>query len=230
MTKEELIEMLDTLKKSSEETVGNRIDTEQKYTILANISPDSFRFVIGEAIKALEQPTISCNATTEEIAQSFISDVEAVKDYLPKCDSMEFPKTFDEFANDYGFTDDEEIYTNGSHSIPVFRVKQWLEHMEQQPSDDCISRVEALSAIRNLYPGTPFVKLNLDKWRKENKKYFECEDIIKALPPVIPTHGTCKDCKHNKADKYGNKECLRLDFFPDNVFYCADFEKRGSEK
>ena len=41
---------------------------------------------------------------------------------------MEFPETFDEFARIYGFMDIEEHYTNGSDLIPVFRVKQWLEH------------------------------------------------------------------------------------------------------
>lgn len=41
---------------------------------------------------------------------------------------MEYPETFEEFAEYYGFKDDKEIYTNGSDLIPVFRVKQWLEH------------------------------------------------------------------------------------------------------
>lgn len=41
---------------------------------------------------------------------------------------MEFPKTFNGFAIMYGFKDDKKVYTNGSDLIPVFRVKQWLEH------------------------------------------------------------------------------------------------------
>lgn len=41
---------------------------------------------------------------------------------------MEFPNTFDEFAKEYGFKDDKEVYTNGSDLIQIFRVKQWLEH------------------------------------------------------------------------------------------------------
>lgn len=44
---------------------------------------------------------------------------------------MEFPKTFTEFADDYGFYDYKEEYTNGSHLIPVFRVEQWLDHLKQ---------------------------------------------------------------------------------------------------
>lgn len=42
---------------------------------------------------------------------------------------MIFPDTFDEFVDSYGLVDTEEVYTNGSQLIPVFRVKQWLEHI-----------------------------------------------------------------------------------------------------
>lgn len=41
-----------------------------------------------------------------------------------------FPEVFDEFAELYGFRDKEEVYTNGSILIPVFRVKRWLDHEE----------------------------------------------------------------------------------------------------
>lgn len=45
-------------------------------------------------------------------------------------DSMSFPNTFDEFAEQFKIIDKEEVYTNGSELIPIFRVKQWLEHQE----------------------------------------------------------------------------------------------------
>ena len=41
-------------------------------------------------------------------------------------DTMEFPQTWEEFENEYGFTDTRQIYTNGSRLIQSFRVKQWL--------------------------------------------------------------------------------------------------------
>ena len=41
---------------------------------------------------------------------------------------MEFPKTIIEFLHDYSFKDEEEIYTNGSELIQVFRVIQALEY------------------------------------------------------------------------------------------------------
>lgn len=62
---------------------------------------------------------------------------------VEQCNSMEFPKDFYEFVDEYGFIDDKEIYTNGSHLIPVFRVEQWLNHIERQSSDDAIKDVLA---------------------------------------------------------------------------------------
>lgn len=44
-------------------------------------------------------------------------------------DMMNFPNTWEEFERFYGFTDTEEIYTNGARIIPSFRVEQWLEHI-----------------------------------------------------------------------------------------------------
>lgn len=37
---------------------------------------------------------------------------------------MAFPDTWEEYEEDYGFTDTEQIYTNGSRLIESFRVKQ----------------------------------------------------------------------------------------------------------
>ena len=45
-------------------------------------------------------------------------------------EQMTFPETFDEFVEQYKVVDKEQVYTNGSILIPVFRVKQWLEHCE----------------------------------------------------------------------------------------------------
>lgn len=43
-------------------------------------------------------------------------------------DCMTFPKTAEEFIEQYKFTDTKQEYTNGAELIPVFRVKQMLEH------------------------------------------------------------------------------------------------------
>lgn len=94
-----------------------------------------------------------CQHTDAEIAKSFIEDVEAVKDQLPCGEQMDFPNTFDEFAKDYGFRDKKEIYTNGSELIPVFRVKQWLEHISTTKNNfgvDAVSRKDVHDMLENL--------------------------------------------------------------------------------
>ena len=45
-------------------------------------------------------------------------------------DCMTFPATFEEFAEEYKMVDSKEVYSNGIEYIPIFRVKQWLEHQE----------------------------------------------------------------------------------------------------
>ena len=49
---------------------------------------------------------------------------------------MTFPDDWREFLKDYSFRDSEEVYTNGSNLIPVFRVEQLIEHLlaKQEPS------------------------------------------------------------------------------------------------
>lgn len=43
---------------------------------------------------------------------------------------MDFPQTFEKFAEQYKMTDTEKIYSNGTDYIPVFRVMQWLQHTD----------------------------------------------------------------------------------------------------
>ena len=43
-------------------------------------------------------------------------------------DIMDFEDDWREFLRAYSFTDSEEIYTNGSDLISVFRVEQMVEH------------------------------------------------------------------------------------------------------
>lgn len=44
-------------------------------------------------------------------------------------DVMEFPKTVEEFMEKYKIVDSEQVYTNGAELVPIFRMKQWVEHL-----------------------------------------------------------------------------------------------------
>ena len=43
-------------------------------------------------------------------------------------DQMQFPKKVEDFIEEYSFKDEDEVYTNGSQLIPVFRIEQMLEY------------------------------------------------------------------------------------------------------
>lgn len=59
-------------------------------------------------------------------------------------DRMTFPATFDEFAEQYKIVDKQEIYTNGTALIPIFRVKQWLENADVAPRAEVGEHLEDL--------------------------------------------------------------------------------------
>ena len=48
-------------------------------------------------------------------------------------DMMTFADTWEAYEDYYGFTDVDEVYSNGARMIPSFRVKQWLDHLEDKP-------------------------------------------------------------------------------------------------
>lgn len=44
-------------------------------------------------------------------------------------DTMTFPKTVEEFMEEYKIVDSDQVYTNGAELVPIFRMKQWFEHI-----------------------------------------------------------------------------------------------------
>ena len=77
-------------------------------------------------------------------------------------EEMKFPKTFEEFIKQYSFFDKQQIYTNGSELIQVFRIKQWEEHKEKENQE----LKERLERINNY----------LDKYYSMESQYW-CDGI-----------------------------------------------------
>lgn len=48
-------------------------------------------------------------------------------------DVMEYPPSWEDFAEQYSITDSEEVYTNGSELISLFRVHQMVKHYFAEP-------------------------------------------------------------------------------------------------
>lgn len=89
-------------------------------------------------------------------------------------------------------------------------------------SEDCVSR--------------QMVKKGMIKYGFRAPDMTVTEFIEDELPPVIPTHGTCKECKYSSVhtislDKIDEIRVCRIQFSKQikDDYYCANYEKRGSE-
>ena len=70
-------------------------------------------------------------------------------------DMMTFPDTVEEFMEEYKLVDTEQVYTNGTELVPIFRMKQWFEHEKAQlfsesTTSDLISRTETVEHLRGV--------------------------------------------------------------------------------
>ena len=110
-------------------------------------------------------------------------------------DCMTFPDTVEEFMEQYKVVDTEHIYTNGSELVPIFRMKQWFEHLPSaQPdttthdsipaetgknggdrtSGDCISRTRAIDALKEKV------------FRNLTDEFYGAMQVLDELPSAQP--------------------------------------------
>lgn len=168
----------------------------------------------------------------EDIRQSLIPFakkelLEINYEGLGELDAEEFEKDFNEVldlaikALEQPTMDKAMIHTlikeNDSLKSEIGRLRQALE---RQPCEDCVSRAEVLKQMKE-WRDYEFVKMT--------NPYHYLEKRIQSMPPVKPTHGTCKDCRWLTTDEDGNYYCKQTWDFDSLDFYCADFEKRGGE-
>lgn len=112
--------------------------------------------------------------------------------------------------------------------------KDVLDYIEQQPSEDCVSRQEVKKIAKEMY--LEVANMDLDVYTisdcisyTSSKCRQVLEDKLQALPPVTPTHGTCDDC-HYSLEKNNFQICTKYhEIVKRHGFYCADYEKRGNE-
>lgn len=97
----------------------------------------------------------------------------------------------------------------------------------EQSGEDCVSRAEVLKMIEAIQDAGGFIGYNT---------YSEALYQVNNMPPVTPTHGTCKECKYSSVhtislDKIGEIRVCRIQFSKQikDDYYCADYEKRGNE-
>lgn len=117
-------------------------------------------------------------------------------------DQMTFPKTFDEFAETYSFKDKEELYTNGSNLIPVFRVKQWLEHEAEK--DVRTVKPERIDVDEYKCPLCNEVTKDTIYWEK-----YKNDWIMKRYKPQYCSHCGAKFIIITNEDKHKIAEKLK---------------------
>ena len=54
---------------------------------------------------------------------------------------QDFPETVEEFMEQYKMTDTEQVYSNGTEYVPIYRMEQWFEHERARGKRDNLSRV-----------------------------------------------------------------------------------------
>lgn len=131
------------------------------------------------------------------------------------------------YAIENDMSPNETIKTVAENMLGLLKIatfENWEKKTQSSvisTSDDCVSRKAILDAITEIDNN-----VNIDIYTNEVR------EIIKDLPPVTPTHGTCKDCSHRDPE---DKKCdcghdIQWQLPREDNWYCKDFEKRGSEK
>ena len=87
--------------------------------------------------------------------------------------------------------------------------------IEIEQSEDCVSRKRLMDNYNGVETPVGY------------RKVVDME-VIKNLPPVTPTHGTCEHCKHRDPE---DKKCdcghdIVWQLPRKDNWYCADFERR----
>lgn len=156
----------------------------------------------------------------------YIDDRETA-DYIIK--ALEQP-TMDKAMNHILTKENDEL------KAEIGRLRQSLE---QQPSDDCVSREQAkidvipnslytseqvIALLDNLPSVTPTHCIATVRFSKEDLREI-CNERIE----IACEHGTCRDCRHREGINFDDWFCAKHGNSARDDFYCADFEKLGDK-
>lgn len=80
-------------------------------------------------------------------------------------------KSLEDFMESYKMIDVEQIYSNGTEFVPIFRVKQWLEYNN---INNLQSKIDKANEILDKY-----AKTEVEDYKKIIKFYKELRNALK---------------------------------------------------
>lgn len=117
---------------------------------------------------------------------------------------MFFPETVEEFMEQYKIVDTEQIYTNGTELVPIFRMKQWfISHPCELPR--WIPVTERLPEEEGQYLVScnsdfeiEVARFYIDDEDDEDDRWWDCywndpEDVVAWMPLPTPYKGGEKE-------------------------------------
>ena len=81
---------------------------------------------------------------------------------------MLFPSTVEEFMEQYKVVDRDHVLSNGAEFVPVFRMRQWFDHLQAPP----ITNADRIRSMTDM----ELSEFLWDVWRHKHPFYKECID------------------------------------------------------
>ena len=94
-------------------------------------------------------------------------------------DVMAFPASVEEFMEQYKMTDTEHVYSNGTEYVPIYRMKQWFEHLKGDKHMDNYELTPNTTTLENSYD-EHIIKVEITFIGDEPKSAEEIKKLLDA--------------------------------------------------
>lgn len=130
---------------------------------------------------------------------------------------MQFPETVEEFMQQYKITDTQQVYTNGTELVPIFRMKQWFE-AHRNHRRRCVPLVDGVRCFAGTNrDGGVYGNGGSMKTEAEKPTYLDCWHFIAPLIPVtgdemsrwiyVMTYHALNEAEKRRVEKEKRKKC-----------------------
>lgn len=95
---------------------------------------------------------------------------------------MAFPRTVEEFMEQYKITDRQNVYSNGVEFVPIFRMKQWFDHENAKLRPDYENKCKDLEKyVEKLNAELSYMRTLLQESETENVRLKSQMEIVHLI-------------------------------------------------